>query len=85
MSLKKKHKKDKKVVQEDKMSDDEDAEQSGDDGADGDPTESKAAFKKYMINVLTTNELDQKRAAKMEILDFLTLLNCLNRACIHFK
>jgi len=40
------------------MSDDEDAEQSGDDGADGDPTESKAAFKKYMINVLTSNELD---------------------------
>jgi hypothetical protein len=39
------------------MSDDE-AEQSEDDGADGDPTESKPAFKKYMINVLTTNELD---------------------------
>lgn len=89
-SLKKKHKQNNKdlkpvVVQDDnKMSDDEG--DSGDEAEEsGDPAESKAAFKVYMINVLTSNELDQKRAAKMEILDFLTLLNCFNKAGIHFK
>lgn len=64
---------------------DEEGELSEEDGADGEPTESKPAFKKYMINVLTSNELDQKRAAKMEIFDFLTLLNCFNKAGVHFK
>lgn len=51
----------------------------------GDPVESVKAFRAYLINVLVSNELDQKRASKMEILDFLTLLNALNKADIHFR
>ena len=43
------------------------------------------AFKNLLVKVLTENELDQKRAAKMEILDFLTLLNVMNAAGVHFK
>lgn len=42
-------------------------------------------FKALLIKVLTDNELDQKRASKMEILDFLTLLNAMNAAGVHFK
>lgn len=64
------------------MMSDDDEEEAVDQG---DPVESKPAFKAYLLNVLTSNELDQKRASKMEILDFLTLLNCLNKAGIHFK
>ena len=45
---------------------------------DEDPVDSVKTFRKYMIKVLVKNELEQKRASKMEILDFLTLLNCLN-------
>lgn len=67
------------------MSDDEDMSADEDAPDLGDPVESAPAFKKYLLNVLTSNELDQKRAAKMEILDFLTLLNYLNKAGIHFK
>ena len=50
-----------------------------------DPLESVKAFKKLLVHVLEVNELDKKRAAKMEILDFLTLLNVMNAAGIHFK
>ena len=37
----------------------------------GDPKTCLIAFKKLVIDLLEENELDQKRAAKMEILDFL--------------
>jgi hypothetical protein len=63
----------------------EDDEKDPEEDVGGDPFESRAAFKIYLIDVLTSNELDQKRASKMEILDFLTLLNCMNQAGIHFK
>lgn len=38
-----------------------------------------------MLAQLIESGMEQKRASKMEILDFLTLLNCLNKAGIHFK
>jgi len=46
---------------------------------------SKVAFKNLLISTLVKNELDKKRAAKMEILDFLTVLNTLNAIGIHFN
>lgn len=52
---------------------------------DSDPMTSRAAFKDMIIKVLEENELDQKRASKMEILDFLTLLNALNEKGVHFS
>ena len=69
-------------------SDDEDEEEMDDEepvdeGAD--PMTSRAAFKKLVIATLESEELLTKRAAKMEILDFLTLLNAMNNAGIHFK
>ena len=50
-----------------------------------DPLTSRAAFKKLVIQTLEDEELLTKRAAKMEILDFLSLLNAMNQAGIHFK
>ena len=50
-----------------------------------DPLTSRNAFKKLVIETLEAEELLTKRAAKMEILDFLTLLNAMNQAGIHFK
>jgi hypothetical protein len=68
------------------MSDSEDGEEGeAESGNLGDPAESQAAFKQYMLAQLIENGMEQKRASKMEILDFLTLLNCLNKAGIHFK
>ena len=46
---------------------------------------SRAAFKKLVISTLEAEELSAKRAAKMEILDFLTLLNAMNQNGLHFK
>ena len=56
-----------------------------DAGEDADPLTSRAAFKKLVIQTLEAEELLTKRAAKMEILDFLSLLNAMNQAGIHFK
>ena len=68
------------------MSDDEDEEAIEDDADEStDPMVSRSAFKKLLISVLEQEELLTKRAAKMEILDFLTLLNGMNQAGIHFK
>jgi len=64
-SLKKKSKK-----EEEKMSDEE-----SEGEIEGDPVSSRPVFKTYLLRALSENQLDQKRAAKMEILDFLTLLN----------
>ena len=41
------------------------------DGAGDDPNESLAAFKELVLGVLESNELDKKRASKMEIVDFM--------------
>ena len=46
---------------------------------------SRAAFKALVIKTLEDNDLENKRAAKMEILDFLTALNAMNAVGIHFK
>ena len=51
----------------------------------GDPLVSRAAFKQLVVKTLEDNELDKKRAAKMEILDFLTVLNAMNSVGIHFS
>jgi hypothetical protein len=51
----------------------------------GTPLTSKSCFKEHVIKTLEGVGLDKKRAAKMEILDFLTLLNAFNAAGIHFK
>jgi hypothetical protein len=64
-SLKKKSKQ-----EEEKMSDEE-----SEGEIEGDPVSSRPVFKTYLLRALSENQLDQKRAAKMEILDFLTLLN----------
>ena len=50
----------------------------------GDPKTCVIAFKQIIVDILQKNDLDQKRAAKMEILDFLTLLNLFNQQGIHF-
>ena len=66
-------------------SEDEDMDGEGALEINGDPLTSKSAFKAVVINVLVENQLDSKRASKMEILDFLTLLNAMNAANIHFR
>lgn len=70
---------------DDDMSDDEDEAIEEKEEETGCPLTSKSAFKKLVIDTLESNELDQKRAAKMEILDFLNLLNVMNQAGIHFR
>ena len=60
-------------------------EEIEDDVVDDNPQTSRAAFKKLVIATLEGEELLTKRAAKMEILDFLSLLNAMNQAGIHFK
>ena len=66
--------------EEEEMEDDNDQMDEGTD-----PLTSRTAFKKLVIETLEAEELLTKRAAKMEILDFLTLLNAMNQAGIHFK
>ena len=69
----------------------EEDEDMGDDIIDdlqepaGNPETCLVAFKQMIVSILEDNELDQKRAAKMEILDFLNLLNLFNSKGIHFK
>lgn len=55
------------------------------DAESGDPMTDRAAFKRLIISCLESEDLLSKRAAKMEILDFLSLLNSMNKAGIHFK
>ena len=67
------------------MSDGESDDENEIEETNSDPASSQSSFKKYLMRVLKENDLDQKRASKMEILDFLTLLNSLNKAGIHFR
>lgn len=73
---------------DDEMDNENENEDLGDEiqgkSTTGDPKTCIVAFKQLVIDVLEQNELDQKRAAKMEILDFLTLLNLFNGAGVHF-
>lgn len=57
----------------------EDAEESDD------PVKSIKAFKKLVVQTLEENEMHEKRACKMEIMDFLNLLKIFNEQGVHFK
>lgn len=50
-----------------------------------DPIKSIKAFKKMIVQTLEENEMHEKRACKMEIMDFLNLLKIFNEKGIHFK
>ena len=56
-----------------------------DDEQSNDPIKSIKAFKALVVKTLEDNEMDQKRASKMEIMDFLNLLRLFNEQGIHFK
>ena len=43
------------------------------------------AFKEKIMKVLEEGKMGEKRACKMDIMDFLNLLNVFNNAGIHFK
>jgi hypothetical protein len=64
-----------------------DDEEDGEEEAkeDSDPVKSIKAFKRLVVKTLEENEMDQKRACKMEIIDFLNLLKIFNEQGIHFK
>lgn len=78
---KKKNKEQKKDEEEgeddDKM--EEEAEESND------PVQNIKAFKKMVVKTLEDNAMNEKRACKMEIIDFLNLLNIFNEKGVHFK
>ena len=50
-----------------------------------DPVKCIKAFKRLVVKTLEENEMSEKRACKMEIIDFLNLLNIFNERGIHFK
>lgn len=58
----------------------EDLEEDGDD-----PVKSLGAFKRLVVATLEEHDMQEKRACKMEILDFLNLLNIFNEKGVHFK
>ena len=66
---------------------DEDEEQMNeeDEEKEDDPTKNIKAFKKLVVSVLEDNDMSDKRACKMEIIDFLNLLRIFNEKGIHFK
>jgi len=68
---------DPEIMDEEEMLDDE-----NDD--DTNPLTSINAFKKLIVGILEDNDLSQKRAAKMEIIDFLSLLSLFNGKGVHF-
>ena len=74
-------------MEDEEIGNDEDmGEEMGDDQEpQGDPMTCLIAFKKKVTDVLDNNDLDQKRASKMEIMDFLNLLSLFNADGIHFK
>jgi len=70
--------------------DDKDEEEKMEDDEEGepglkDPLNCIKAFKILVVKTLESNEMDQKRASKMEIMDFLNLLKIFNEQGIHFK
>lgn len=71
------------VPEVDEEEDDEEIEEEGEESED--PVKSIKAFKKLVVAVLEENEMDKKRACKMEIIDFLNLLKIMNEKGIHFK
>jgi hypothetical protein len=62
------------------MEDDDDKETIS-----GDPLKDIKAFKELVIKTLEENQMLEKRAIKMEIIDFLNLMKIFNEKGIHFK
>lgn len=72
--------------EEEKMEEEEDTDIKGvDDEGEKDPVKSIKAFKKLVVRTLEENQMQEKRACKMEIIDFLNLLKIFNEKGIHFK
>lgn len=70
----------------DKEDDEEKMEEEGEENKDNnDPVKNIKAFKKLVVQTLEDNEMQEKRACKMEIIDFLNLLRIFNEKGIHFK
>ena len=67
-------------IEEEEAIDDEESKDDSDD-----PIKSIKAFKKLVISILEENQMQDKRACKMEIMDFLNLLKIFNEKGIHFK
>ena len=50
-----------------------------------DPIKNIKAFKDLVVKTLIDNDMNEKRACKMEIIDFLNLLKIFNEQGVHFK
>jgi len=75
------------MSEDEEVKDEEEADEEeamADDEAE-DPVKSIKAFKQLVVGTLEENEMQEKRACKMEIMDFLNLLNIFNQKGIHFK
>ena len=66
--------------EDDKMEDDAEEEKES-----ADPVKNIKAFKDLVVATLNDNEMNEKRACKMEIIDFLNLLRIFNEKGVHFK
>ena len=72
-------------VEEEKDEDEDEEEMDEEESKDDDPLKSIKGFKAIVVKALIDNEMDQKRACKMEIIDFLNLLKIFNDIGVHFK
>jgi hypothetical protein len=63
-------------IKDDEKDDEEKMEDNEEES--NDPVKSIKAFKTLVIKTLEDNEMDKKRASKMEIMDFLNLLRIFN-------
>ena len=73
-------------VEEEKDEDEDEEEMDEEEESkDDDPLKSIKGFKAMVVKALIDNEMDQKRACKMEIIDFLNLLKIFNDIGVHFK
>lgn len=74
-------------MEDDNMDDDTPFDEEEDLAGEGtgDPLTCLISFKKKVVDILEENNLDKLRAAKMEIIDFLSLLSLFNSSGIHFS
>ncbi len=63
----------------------EDDEEEMEEVGEGDPVSCIKAFKAMIVSILEDNQMNDKRACKMEIIDFLNLLRIFNEKGVHFK
>jgi hypothetical protein len=73
------------VQEEEEVMIEEEEESEGEEEESDDPVKSIKAFKKLVVGLLEDNDMSDKRACKMEIIDFLNLLNIFNDKGVHFK